>query len=89
MGGGLHQRWWGDLCKPHEQQNGVITYQLSPFRQKAFGGFFKKGFHNQARKFKIHAPYIIPPFVLGYFVLTKAIELNEFYHSKASGHGGH
>lgn len=77
--------WWGNLTEKHQQSNGIITYSLSPFRQRAFAGFFKKGVFNTIRRVKSEAPYLVPPAIVLYMVITWAEEANALTHSKA-GH---
>lgn len=52
----------------------VITYQLSPYEQRAFAGFFMEGGPNLVRRFFDQVFYIIPGF-LGftgiYYWMTK------------------
>lgn len=61
---------------------GIVTYQLSPNRQRPMANFLSKGFWNVMRRSKNQVLYIIPPLVLGYATMQWAIERNEFLNSK-------
>ncbi|EMD90272.1 hypothetical protein COCC4DRAFT_127853 [Bipolaris maydis ATCC 48331] len=61
---------------------GIVTYQLSPNRQRPMAHFLSKGFWNVVRRSKNQVLYIVPPLVLGYGAMQWAIERNEFLNSK-------
>ena len=50
----------------------VISYTLSPFEQKAFAGFFAKGFPNLYRRFMGSVFYVAPPFILLFTIINGA-----------------
>jgi hypothetical protein len=72
-------RWhigsWGN---PYEgggrPGKGVVTYSLSPNRQRPMATFISKGFWNVCRRSKNQVLYFIPPLVLGYATMQWAIE---------------
>jgi ubiquinol-cytochrome c reductase subunit 8 len=72
-------RWhigsWGN---PYEgggrPGKGVVTYVLSPNRQRPMATFISKGFWNVCRRSKNQVLYFIPPLVLGYATMQWAIE---------------
>ncbi|KAI9179526.1 hypothetical protein H9P43_004853 [Blastocladiella emersonii ATCC 22665] len=84
-GGGPYTGWWGHMGKAHQAQNGIVTYQISPFRQRAFAGAFSKGVFNVYRRTMAQAGYIIPPFVLGYAMYSYCKDKYAWYHTK-EGH---
>ncbi|XP_017775984.1 PREDICTED: cytochrome b-c1 complex subunit 8-like [Nicrophorus vespilloides] len=55
---------FGELFK----LRGIITYRLSPFEQKAFGGIVSHGIPNTLRRMKESFLYVVPPLALGYLV---------------------
>ncbi|KAJ3360231.1 hypothetical protein AMAG_05164 [Allomyces macrogynus ATCC 38327] len=75
---------------PHQAQTGIVTYQISPFRQRAFAGAFKKGVFNVVRRTTAQAPYIIPPFLIGYSMFKYCKDKYAWYHTKeGAAHAGH
>ncbi|KAK9875776.1 hypothetical protein WA026_009569 [Henosepilachna vigintioctopunctata] len=56
---GLH---FGNLYKIRN----IITYRISPFELKAFGGFFSHGFPNTIRRIREEFFNVVPPFLIGY-----------------------
>ncbi|ORZ41449.1 UcrQ family protein, partial [Catenaria anguillulae PL171] len=77
--------WWGHMGGKHQAQNNITTYQISPFRQRAFAGAISKGVHNVFRRTMAQAPYIIPPVAFGYYVYSYCSEKYAWYHTK-EGH---
>jgi hypothetical protein len=65
--GGNHK--FGKLAYVRNQ----VWYTLSPNELKPFAGYFSKGFPNLVRRIVQEAPYMLPPFLLGYglFAWTK------------------
>ncbi|XP_044748311.1 cytochrome b-c1 complex subunit 8 [Coccinella septempunctata] len=55
---------FGELAKIR----GIVTYRLSPFELKAFGGVISHGIPNTFRRIKEEFLYVVPPFVLGYLL---------------------
>ena len=49
-------------------QRGIVTYELSPFEQRAFAGFLKEGLPNMFRRATGQAFYIVVPLGLAYGV---------------------
>lgn len=48
----------------------IIYYRVSSYEQKAFGAnFIKDSFRNLYSEVRFNAPYILPPFTLGYLFL--------------------
>ncbi|XP_041073353.1 cytochrome b-c1 complex subunit 8-like [Carcharodon carcharias] len=48
----------------------IITYTISPFKQKAFANYFSKDIPNTWRRFKGQVFQIVPPFVALYLIYT-------------------
>ncbi|CAA9958769.1 hypothetical protein P3342_003678 [Pyrenophora teres f. teres] len=61
---------------------GVVTYALSPNRQRPMATFIAKGFWNVVRRSRNQVLYFIPPLVIAYGTMQWAIERNEFLNSK-------
>ncbi|KAH6633783.1 cytochrome b-c1 complex subunit 8, partial [Boeremia exigua] len=80
-------RWhigsWGN---PYEgggrPGKGVVTYSLSPNRQRPMANFIGKGFWNVVRRSRNQVLYFIPPLIAGYAAMEWAIERNEYLNSK-------
>jgi ubiquinol-cytochrome c reductase subunit 8 len=74
------------------RQRGIISYQISPFRARAFPGM-KDGFFNYYRRVSQQVFYIIPPMLFGMYLYNWATKENEFIKSKEGqklhGAGGH
>jgi ubiquinol-cytochrome c reductase subunit 8 len=72
-------RWhigsWGN---PYEgggrPGKGVVTYSLSPNRQRPMATFIGKGFWNVMRRSRNQVLYTIPPFIAAYGIMQWAIE---------------
>ncbi|KAF8462473.1 hypothetical protein JB92DRAFT_2838989 [Gautieria morchelliformis] len=75
--------WWGDMGGP--KQKGIITYTLSPFRQRAFAGALHGYIFNGYRRIAANVPYFIVPFALGYGVYSWGTSHYQYLNSKA-GH---
>eukprot|EP00048_Salpingoeca_helianthica_P022296 m.17484 g.17484 ORF g.17484 m.17484 type:complete len:84 (+) comp7146_c0_seq1:189-440(+) len=43
---------------------GLLTFSISPYEQRAFAGFFSKGFKNFARRTMESTPYVAPGVVM-------------------------
>ncbi|KAF9691014.1 hypothetical protein EKO04_011209 [Ascochyta lentis] len=61
---------------------GVVTYALSPNRQRPMATFIGKGFWNVVRRSRNQVLYFIPPLIAGYATMEWAIERNEYLNSK-------
>ncbi|KAF2880979.1 hypothetical protein ILUMI_25195 [Ignelater luminosus] len=55
---------FGQLYK----MQGIITYVLSPFEQRAYAGAIKNGIPNIVRRTRESIFYFAPPLLIGYFV---------------------
>ncbi|KAL3266715.1 hypothetical protein HHI36_010876 [Cryptolaemus montrouzieri] len=55
---------FGELAKIR----GIITYRLSPFELKAFGGLISHGLPNTLRRIKDEFLYVVPPLAIGYII---------------------
>ncbi|KAB1272285.1 Cytochrome b-c1 complex subunit 8 [Camelus dromedarius] len=62
------------------QMRHVITYSLSPFKQRAFPNYFSKGIPDVLRRTRACILHIAPPFVAFYLVYTWGTQ--EFERSK-------
>ncbi|KAJ1648797.1 ubiquinol--cytochrome-c reductase subunit 8 [Dispira simplex] len=67
------------------KQRGIVSYRLSPYEQRVFAGFFKKGFFNIIRRFSAQVLYVGPPAALAYLTYSWAKKRNAYVNSKA-GH---
>ncbi|KAI4123082.1 MAG: hypothetical protein LQ338_005453 [Usnochroma carphineum] len=78
-----------------ETQKGIITYALSPNRQKPMAGATNAAIFNTYRRCKTQFLYVVPPFAAAYLLMNWAIEkygynsvpggwgrVNEFYNTK-------
>ncbi|KAK8189364.1 cytochrome b-c1 complex subunit 8 [Phyllosticta capitalensis] len=86
MGGGgerlpnQYMGGWGDFGSP--AQKGVSSYALSMNRQRALGGAFHNAIFNTFRRTRQQILFWAPSMIGGYFLMTWAIERNEFLNSK-------
>lgn len=55
-------------------QKGVVTYGLSQNRQRPLAGTLNAAIFNTWRRFSHQVLYFAPPLVLGYYVMSWAIE---------------
>lgn len=67
---------WGDMGGP--KQKGITTYQLSPFRQRAFAGALHGAVFNTFRRTRNQFLYFAPPFIVGYYIYTWAGERYDY-----------
>ncbi|KAG7567092.1 hypothetical protein FFLO_01218 [Filobasidium floriforme] len=77
------------------KQKGVITYAVSPSRQRAMKGVFHGYIFNGFSRFMRQAPYVLLPASVGYSVYSWAKTKYEWNNSKEGHHilaqqaGGH
>lgn len=71
---------WGQMA----YVRGIVQYSLSPFEQKAFVGCISKGVPNICRRIYEKFFYVVPPFVMGYFIKDWA-EKNHAYRQTKAG----
>ncbi|KAL8705178.1 MAG: hypothetical protein Q9225_008042 [Loekoesia sp. 1 TL-2023] len=71
---------WGNFGG--QTQKGIITYALSPNRQKPLAGATRSAIFNTYRRCKAQFLYVVPPFAGAYLLMNWAIEKNEYYNSK-------
>ncbi|XP_055902977.1 cytochrome b-c1 complex subunit 8 [Eupeodes corollae] len=64
----LNGQHFGNLYKI----NGLVTYKISPFEQKAFAGAISKGVPNMVRRFRSNVFIVSPPFIVAYLVYNLA-----------------
>lgn len=75
--------WWGNMGGP--AQKGMLVYctmsqrrspltrsALSPYRAQPMKGMFKDGLFHGARRLGHLAPYVIPPFLIGWGIMKWA-----------------
>lgn len=55
---------------------GIVTYKISPFEQKAFAGFFKKGIPNTFRRISENIFRVAPPFILTAIVYRQVEDMH-------------
>ncbi|KAF2396781.1 hypothetical protein EJ06DRAFT_559437 [Trichodelitschia bisporula] len=72
---------WGDFGSP--PQKGIITYSLSPNRQRPLAGTAHAAIFNVFRRTRQQVLYWAPPLIAGYYLMGWAIERNEYLNSKA------
>ncbi|KAG8216051.1 cytochrome b-c1 complex subunit 8 [Butyriboletus roseoflavus] len=82
--------WWGDTC--NLKQKGVITYTLSPYRQRPTKQIFQDWMFNGYKRLAAQVPYWIVPFAIAYGTYTWAKRYDAWQNSKAGHialHGTH
>ncbi|KDN46559.1 hypothetical protein RSAG8_04212, partial [Rhizoctonia solani AG-8 WAC10335] len=85
---GSRSDWWGNFNGP--KQKGIISYSLSPYKQRAFAGALHGYLFNGYARLAAQAPYFVIPFGTAYAVYVWANKRDAFLNSKAGhGHGGH
>ncbi|KAI1473108.1 UcrQ-domain-containing protein [Daldinia caldariorum] len=78
----LNKDTWGNLgCII--RQKGIITYTISPNRQKIFAGAFHDAVFNTWRRFTSQVLYWAPPLLAAYYAMDWANKRNEYLNSKA------
>ncbi|KAI5797426.1 cytochrome b-c1 complex subunit 8 [Peziza echinospora] len=77
---GVYMGWWGNFGSL--PQKGVTSYSISPNRQKPMAGALHNAIFNNFRKFRQSALYVIPPFIVAYYVMDWAEKRNHFLNSK-------
>lgn len=63
---------WGDLGSM--KQKGLISYALSPNRQRALAGTMHAAIFNVARRTRHQILYWLPPLLIGYAAMQWATE---------------
>ncbi|QRW25820.1 P-loop containing nucleoside triphosphate hydrolase protein [Rhizoctonia solani] len=80
--------WWGDFAGP--KQKGVISYSISPYKQRAFAGALHGYLFNGYARLAAQLPFFAIPFAGAYGVYVWANKRDAFLNSKAGhGHGDH
>ncbi|CED82816.1 Ubiquinol cytochrome c reductase, subunit QCR8 [Phaffia rhodozyma] len=86
--------WWGAFGG--ERQKGIITYSISQNEQAAMRGAFEGYIFHGFKRIARHAPYFVPPFVVGYAAFQWAENKYNYLCSKEGHHltmleeeGGH
>ncbi|XP_055240154.2 cytochrome b-c1 complex subunit 8-like [Gorilla gorilla gorilla] len=69
------------------QMQHVISYSLSPFEQRAFPYYFRKGIPNVLRRTQQSFLRVMPPFVVFYLIYTWGTQ--EFERSKGKNPAAH
>ncbi|EKM56682.1 uncharacterized protein PHACADRAFT_253942 [Phanerochaete carnosa HHB-10118-sp] len=83
----VYNLWWGD--KGVTRQKGIVTYAVSPWRQRAAKNMIRNYIFNGYRRLSGQAVYWIFPFALGYGTYTWAKKYDEWQNSKAAHVAGH
>ncbi|KAI0664151.1 cytochrome b-c1 complex subunit 8 [Cubamyces menziesii] len=86
----VYSVWWGD--RGVQKQKGIVTYSLSPFRQRAAKNMFSSWIFNGYRRIASQAVYWAIPFAMGYGIYSWAKRVDAWQNSKAghlAGHGAH
>lgn len=65
-------------------EKGIVSYALSPNRQRAMGGTLHAAVFNTWRRTKGSLLYWAPPMMAAYFIMSWANERYEFCHVHAS-----
>ncbi|TLS31036.1 hypothetical protein PpBr36_02830 [Pyricularia pennisetigena] len=73
---------WGAFGTPQQKQKGIVTYNVTPNRQRPFAGAGHAAVFNTWRRFKGQVLYIVPPFVAAYYIMDWATHENHFLNSK-------
>ncbi|CAG8667961.1 23423_t:CDS:1, partial [Racocetra persica] len=62
MGEGGAHPWWGNLGGPVQRH--IVTYSISPYKQRAFAGALSRGVFNTYRRIASQAFYMgVPAFI--------------------------
>ncbi|EON69568.1 ubiquinol-cytochrome c reductase subunit 8 [Coniosporium apollinis CBS 100218] len=69
---GQYMGWWGSLGSP--AQKGVVTYAVSPNRQRPLAGTLNAAIFNTFRRTRQQILYWAPPMILAYSAMNWAIE---------------
>ncbi|XP_037934262.1 cytochrome b-c1 complex subunit 8-like [Teleopsis dalmanni] len=64
----LNGQHFGQLAK----LNGIVTYKISPFEQRAFAGAISKGVPNMVRRFRSNVFIVTPPLLAAYLIYDMA-----------------
>ncbi|KAI0357814.1 hypothetical protein OH77DRAFT_1435553 [Trametes cingulata] len=86
----VYNLWWGD--KGVQKQKGIVTYTLSPFRQRAAHNLIRNYIFHGYRRLSSQAIYWVIPFAIGYGTYSWAKRYDAWQNSKAAhiaGHGAH
>lgn len=57
-----------------QKQKGIVTYGMSPNRQNPLAGTAHAAVFNTWRRFKGQVLYVVPPFLVAYYVMNWATE---------------
>ncbi|EJF61854.1 hypothetical protein DICSQDRAFT_146974 [Dichomitus squalens LYAD-421 SS1] len=82
--------WWGD--KGVLKQKGIVTYSMSPFKQRATHHLIRNYILNGYRRLSGQFVYWSIPFAIGYGTYAWAKSYDAWQNSKAAhahGHGEH
>ncbi|KIV96311.1 hypothetical protein PV10_00193 [Exophiala mesophila] len=71
---------WGHKAIP--KQTGIVTYALSPNRQRPLANAFYNAFFNTFRRSRAQFWYVVPPFVAAWWLLEWAEHEAHFASSK-------
>ncbi|PSR83910.1 ubiquinol--cytochrome-c reductase chain [Coniella lustricola] len=74
---------WGGFGTPVQKQKGIVTYGISPNRQNPLAGSAHAAVFNTWRRFKGQVLYVVPPFLVAYYIMNWATERNHYLNSKA------
>lgn len=77
---GVYLGGWGDLGS--QKQKGVLSYSVSPNRQRPLAGTLNAAIFNTFRRTRHQILYWLPPLLIGYATMQWAIEKNEYLNSK-------
>ncbi|KAF8556615.1 hypothetical protein OG21DRAFT_1482961 [Imleria badia] len=86
----VYSPWWGDTS--NLKQKGIITYTVSPFRQRPTKEIFQGWMFNGYKRLASQVPYWIVPFAIAYGTYTWAKRYDVWQNSKAGHialHGAH
>ncbi|RIB08552.1 ubiquinol-cytochrome c oxidoreductase [Gigaspora rosea] len=82
MGGGPEHPWWGNLGGPVQRH--IVTYSISPYKQRLFVGALSHGVFNTYRRVSSQAFYVGVPVFIGLLIYYKGSERHEYYSTKAA-----
>ncbi|RDX40823.1 hypothetical protein OH76DRAFT_1365611 [Lentinus brumalis] len=83
----VYNLWWGD--RGVQKQKGVVTYGMSPFRQRAAKNLFTSYISNGYRRLSSELVFWVIPFAIGYGTYAWAKRYDAWQNSKAAHVAGH
>ncbi|ORX40837.1 cytochrome b-c1 complex subunit 8 [Kockovaella imperatae] len=85
--GKSYMGWWGSMGGP--KQKGIVTYSVSPYRQRAFQGVISGWIFNGTRRLIQQSAYFLVPLSIGYGVYSWGSKKYAYNNSKEGHHAMH